>query len=108
MTIMQRILTIITVMLGTMLTRFLLFLVFPEGKTPPRYIQRLGTVLPHAVIGLLVVYCLKDAVFTPLHGLPEGIAILSVAVIHKWKKNMLLSIGVGTILYMILVQTCFH
>jgi hypothetical protein len=49
MTIMQRILTITTVMLGTMLTRFLPFLVFPEGKIPPSYIQRLGTVLPHAV-----------------------------------------------------------
>lgn len=108
MTITQRILTIMVVMLGTMLTRFLPFLVFPEGKTPPRYIRHLGTVLPYAVIGLLVVYCLKDAVFTSLHGLPEGIAILFVAAIHKWKKNMLLSIGAGTALYMVLVKTCFY
>ena len=61
MTITQQILTIIVVVLGTMLTRFLPFLIFPEGKTPPSYITYLGTVLPYAVIGLLVVYCLKDS-----------------------------------------------
>ncbi len=108
MTTTQEILTIAVVVLGTMLTRFLPFLIFPEGKTPPAYITYLGTVLPYAVIGLLVVYCLKDAVFTSFHGLPELIAIGFIIVIHKWKKNTLLSIGTGTILYMLLVQTCFR
>ena len=104
MTTIQSILTIAVVVLGTMLTRFLPFLIFPEGKKPPAYITYLGTVLPCAVIGLLVVYCLKDAVFTQLHGLPEGIAMVFILILHKWKKNTLLSIGLGTVLYMILVQ----
>ncbi len=105
MTTIQNILTIAAVVLGTMLTRFLPFLIFPEGKKPPAFITYLGTVLPYAVIGLLVVYCLKDVVFTRLHGLPEGIAMLFILILHKWKKNTLLSIGTGTVLYMILVQT---
>lgn len=107
MTTMQSLLTIIAVILGTMTTRFLPFLIFPEGKTPPPYIIYLGTVLPYAVIGLLVVYCLKDAFNGGYFALPEIIAILFIVVIHKWKKNTLLSIGAGTILYIILVQTFF-
>ena len=106
MTTTQSIITILVVVLGTMLTRFLPFLIFSEKKTPPPIITYLGTVLPYAVIGLLVVYCLKDAVFTSFHGLPELISISFIVVLHKWKKNTLLSIGVGTVLYMVLVQTC--
>ena len=60
---------------------------------------------PSAVIGLLVVFCLKDAVFTSWHGLPELLGILAVALLHRWKKNILLSIAGGTIFYMVLVQT---
>lgn len=60
MTITQQIITVAVVVLGTMTTRFLPFLIFPEGKEPPAVITYLGTVLPYAVIGLLVVYCLKD------------------------------------------------
>ncbi len=75
MTIPQQILTIVAVVLGTMTTRFLPFLFFPEGKEPPAFVRYLGAVLPSAVIGLLVVFCLKDAVFTGWHGLPEAIAI---------------------------------
>ena len=108
MTLTQRLVTIALCALATMLTRFLPFLLFPEGKTPPPFITRLGGLLPYAVIGLLVVYCLKDAVFTSLHGLPEAIAILFIFVLHKWKHNTLLSIGGGTVLYMVLVQTVFR
>lgn len=107
MTVTQSIITIAAVVLGTVLTRFLPFLIFPEGRTPPAVITYLGTVLPYAVIGLLVVYCLKDAVFTPLHGLPEMLSIVFIVLLHKWKKNTLLSIGAGTVLYMFLVQRCF-
>lgn len=107
MTTIQHIITILAVMAGTMLTRFLPFLIFPEGKNPPRYITWLGTVLPHAVIGLLVVYCLKDAVFSAYRGLPELIAIVFLFVLHKWKRNTLLSIAGGTVLYMVLVQNFF-
>ena len=102
MTVAQSILTIAAVVLATMLTRFLPFLIFPEGRTPPAAITYLSTVLPYAVIGLLVVYCL-----TSWHGLPELIAILFTALVHKWRNNTLLSIAGGTILYMILVQNVF-
>ena len=108
MTVLQSAVTIAVVVCGTMLTRFLPFLLFPEGRTPPKYIVYLGRVLPYAVTGLLVVYCLKDAVFADFHALPELIAIICVAALQKWKKNMLLSMGVGTCLYMVLIQTVFR
>ncbi len=107
MTTTESIITIAVVVLETMLTRFLPFLVFPEGAKPPKYVTYLGTVLPSAVVGLLVVYCMKDAVFTSWHGLPEIIAGAVVVLIHKWRHNMLLSMACGTILYMVLVQTVF-
>lgn len=107
MTLLEHIATIAAVVAGTMCTRFLAFVIFPDGKKPPRFITYLGSVLPYAVIGLLVVYCLKDAVFSTLHGLPEAIAILCTVLLHKWKKNTLLSIAAGTVIYMLLVQQVF-
>lgn len=107
MTLWQQVLTIAAVVLGTMTTRFLPFLLFPEGKQPPPFVRYLGTVLPAAVMGLLVIFCLKDAVFTSWHGLPEILAILVVVLLHRWKKNIFLSIAGGTVLYMILVQQVF-
>ena len=108
MTILQQVLTVAAVVLGTMTTRFLPFLLFPEGKQPPAFIRYLGTVLPSAVIGLLVVFCLKDAVFTSWHGLPELLALAVTGVIHGWKRNSLLSIGSGTLFYMVLIQQIFR
>lgn len=108
MTTLQKIFTIFAVIAGTMLTRFLPFILFPEGKKPPKYISWLGTVLPYGVLGFLVVYSLKDAPFSPFHGLPELIAIVFIVLLHKWRKNTLLSIAGGTILYMYLVQTWFR
>ena len=88
-----------------MMTRFLPFLLFPADKPTPKYVQYLGKVLPAAVFGLLVIYCLKDVnIFTGSHGIPELIAIGVVVLLHLWKKQMLLSIGGGTICYMLLVQ----
>ncbi len=87
-----------------MLTRFLPFLIFPEGRKPPKYITYLGTVLPCAVIALLVVYCLRDVVFTDWHGLPEFLAIAFIVFLHRWRKNTLLSIAGGTVFYMLLVH----
>ena len=107
MTLWQQVLTIAAVVLGTMTTRFLPFLLFPEGKQPPPFVRYLGTVLPAAVMGLLVIFCLKDAVFTAWHGLPEILAILAVVLLHRWKKNIFLSIAGGTILYMVRVQQVF-
>ena len=96
------------VVLGTMMTRFLPFLLFPADKPTPKYVQYLGKVLPAAVFGLLVIYCLKDVnIFTGSHGIPELIAIGVVVLLHLWKKQMLLSIAGGTICYMLLVQLVF-
>ena len=107
MSVTEQIITIAMVVLGTMLTRFLPFVFFPEGKKPPRIVQYLGEVLPFASVGLLVVYCLKDAVFTAWHGLPELCAMALVAGLQAWKRNMLLSMALGTLFYMILVQFVF-
>ena len=107
MTIAQQIITIVAVVLGTMATRFLPFLIFPEGKNPPEVVRYLGTVLPYAVISLLVVYCLKGVPESGSYGIPEAIAIVFIIFLHKWKKNTLLSIAGGTILYMALVQLVF-
>lgn len=105
MTLVQRIITVAAVVLGTLLTRFLPFLIFPDGKPTPKYIQYLGKVLPAAVFGLLVVYCLKDVdILAGSHGLPELIAVIVVIGLHLWKRQMLLSIAGGTVCYMLLVQ----
>lgn len=108
MTVAQRLVIIGMVILGTVLTRFLPFLLFPAGKPTPKYIQYLGTVLPSAVFGLLVVYCLRNvSLFTGSHGLPEAISIAAVIGLHVWKRQMLLSIAGGTVCYMLLVQLVF-
>lgn len=108
MTITQQIITVAMVVLATMLTRFLPFVLFPEGRPTPKYIQYLGKVLPSAVFGLLIIYCLKNvSIFTGSHGIPEFLSILAVVFLHLWKRQMLLSIAGGTILYMVLVQLVF-
>lgn len=108
MTLTQQLITIGMVVLGTMLTRFLPFLIFPAGKPTPKYVRYLGRVLPSAVFGLLVVYCLKNvSLFTGSHGLPELISIAVVVGLHVWKRQMLLSIAGGTVCYMLLVQLVF-
>ena len=91
--------------LVTACTRFLPFLVFGASKEPPAFITYLGKVLPCAVMGMLVVYCMKDvSVLTAPYGIPEIISCVVVAVLHIWKRNSLLSIGCGTAFYMILLQ----
>lgn len=108
MTLTQQIITILAVVLGTMTTRFLPFLLFPAGKPTPEYIKYLGKVLPAAVFGLLVVYSLKNVnILTGSHGIPELLSIVLVILLHYWKRQMLLSIAGGTICYMLLVQLVF-
>lgn len=108
MTTAESIITIAAVIAGTAATRFLPFLLFPSGKTPPEFIRYLGTVLPYAVMGLLVVYSLKDiSLSSGSHGLPELIAVAAIVLLHLRLRNTLLSIGAGTVLYMILVQFVF-
>lgn len=95
---------LITVMaVVTILLRFLPFLVFRK-ETPP-YIAYLGRVLPPAIIGMLVIYCLKDV--TPLaqpYGIPELLAVACVVAVQAWRRNSLISILTGTVFYMVLVR----
>lgn len=108
MTLTEQIITILVVVLGTMATRFLPFIVFPSGKPTPKYVQFLGKFLPLAVFGMLIVYCLKNVdIFAGSHGIPELISIIVVVALHLWKKQMLLSIAGGTVCYMLLVQFVF-
>ena len=104
----QTIVMILAVAAGTQLTRWLPFWLFPENKEPPPVVAYLGRVRPAAVMGLLVVYCLKHVTWTASrHGVPELLAILAVVLLHRWKGNVLLSIAGGTALYMALVQLVF-
>ena len=108
LTPVQTLIMIFAVALGTMITRFTPFLLFPDSKKPPKVVTYLGKLLPPAVMGLLVVYCLRNvSVVRSPHGLPELIAIAVIVILHKWKGNVLLSIGAGTVLYMVLVQAVF-
>ncbi len=96
------------VSLGTIFTRVLPFILFPENKKIPRYIKYLSDVLPYTIIGMLVIYCLKDISFNVRpYALPEIISIAVIAVLHLWKRNTLLSIGIGSVLYIVLIQYVF-
>ena len=77
------------------------------SASAPEFVRFLGRVLPNAVIGLLVIYSLKDSIGGVNHCIPELIALAFIFILHKWKKNTLLSIAGGTILYMFLVQIVF-
>ena len=92
----------------TILLRFLPFWIFGENRSTPPLIAYLGKVLPFAIMGMLVVYCLKDVSFTSApYGIPELLCCALVAVLHVWKRSTLLSIGTGTVCYMLLVQFLF-
>ena len=99
---------ILAVAAGTQLTRWLPFWLFPEKRRPPPVVTYLGKVLPAAMMGLLVVYCLKGVSWTAApHGAPELIAVAVTAALHWWRGNVLLSIAGGTAVYMALVQIVF-
>ena len=92
----------------TALLRFLPFLIFGGSWQMPESIRYLSGVLPYAVMGMLVVYCLRNVnLFSGSHGIPELLACLAVVVLHIWKRNTLLSIAVGTVFYMVMVQTIY-
>ena len=87
----------------TVLLRFLPFIAF--GKNRPDFVMYLGRVLPPAVMAMLAVYCLRGVnLLAGNHGLPEGIACLAVIILHVWKRNTLLSILAGTLIYMFMIQ----
>jgi len=108
MTDTHAILTIAVCAVVTAALRFAPFAIFGENRKTPEVIAYLGRVLPYAIMGMLVVYCLKDMSFVSApFGIPEIIGCAVVAGLHVWKRNTLLSIGVGTVVYMIMVQFVF-
>lgn len=102
------ILIIAVVALANIITRAFPFVLFGGKKKIPNVVAYLGKYLPPAIIATLVIYCVKDAeILSGTHGIPELLGIITVAGLHLWKKNILISIGAGTVLYMLLVQLVF-
>ncbi|HIZ76777.1 MAG TPA: AzlD domain-containing protein [Firmicutes bacterium] len=103
----EMLLVVLAIAATVFFTRAVPFVLF-GGRTTPPYFIYLGKVLPFAIIALLIVYCLqKTTVLSYPYGLPEAIAVLAVVLVHLWKRNNLLSIAGGTVLYMVLVQCVF-
>ena len=109
----QMFITILMAVCGTLVTRFLPFILFPEGREVPDYVRYLGRVLGAAVFGILVVYCFRNTDVTTsfalggTHGIPELIALSITVAAYCWKRKMVLSMAAGTIVYMVLVQMVF-
>ena len=105
MTQIQQIITVTLVVAATVTTRFLPYILFPEGKKVPSIIAYLGKVLGPAVFGLLVIYCFRNiSISGGQHGIPELIATIAIYFLYHWKENMILPIAGGTILYMVLLH----
>lgn len=101
-------LLIAVVAIVTLLLRMFPFIIFGGKRKTPEIITYLGKVLPYAIMGMLVVYCLKNISITSFpFGIPEVIASSVVVLLHLWKRNTLISVGGGTVLYMILIQYVF-
>ena len=99
---------ITVISLVTIALRFLPFLIFSGKRQTPAYVSYLGKVLPFAIMGMLVIYCLRNISFTAMpFGIPELLGCAVVALLHLWKRNTLLSIAGGTVFYMLLVQMIF-
>lgn len=108
MTLTQQLVTIALCVLATLITRFLPFLVFSNKRPTPAFVRYLGNVLPGAIFGMLIVYCLKDVqLLSGSHGLPEALALGTTVLLHLWKKNLLLSMAVGTLCYMTMIHFVF-
>ena len=108
LTNMQALGIVLAVTLGTVITRFLPFALFPDSRPVPKIVEYLGRTLPAAMMGLLVVYCLRNVdIAAAPHGLPELISIALVTALHLWKRQTLLSIAAGTVCYMLLIQFVF-
>lgn len=108
LTSIETLLIILAVALGTIITRFTPFILFPESKELPPIITFLGKTFPPAMMGLLVVYSLKNvSILVSPYGIPEAISLVIITILHLWKRNVLLSIGVGTLVHMFLIQVVF-
>ena len=104
----ESLIVIFVIAFTTFLTRVIPFILFPDNKKTPAYIIYLGNVLPYAIMGMLVIYCLKGVSVSIFpFGIPELISVIFVVAIQLWKRNTLLSISSGTILYIIFGQFIF-
>lgn len=104
----QSLFIVIAAAITTAAVRYLPFILFDHGKQPPKWINYLGDVLPPALMSVLIIYCLRNVnLFAGSHGIPELLCIGIAVILHIWRGNVLLSICVSTVLYMILVQTVF-
>ena len=102
---LQRWITLLALASGTILTRFIPFWFFPDHKPLPRWLTRLGNQLPYASLGMLLIYALKDVnVFDSPYGLNEGLTLILLTILHKFQKNMLISIFTGLVFYLVLVN----
>ena len=105
---LHSVLLVVVISVVTMLLRFLPLWVFGNGQQTPGLIQYLGKVLPYAIMGMLVVFCLKGvSLVNAPFGLPELLACAVVIGLHVWKRNTAVSIVGGTVVYMVLVQVVF-
>ena len=108
MTNKEILITALMIVIGTAFLRFLPFLIINKSLSENKYIQFLGKILPYSMIALLVVYCLKDINIIKFpYALPQLISIAVIIILHIIKRNVLISIGVGTALYIFLVQVVF-
>lgn len=108
LTTLEVLVVLFALVFGTLLTRLLAFVLFPENRRQPQVISFLSLTIPAAMMGLLVVFCLKSTtVLSYPYGLPELISVALIVALHLWRRNVLLSIAVGTLMYMFLVQAVF-
>lgn len=108
MTEKELLMTALIIAVATLIIRFLPFIIIRNSIAERRYIKFLGDMMPYSMIALLVIYCLKDVNLIKYpYGIPELISIAIIIVLHIFKRNVLISIGVGTVIYMFLVQAIF-
>lgn len=108
MTDKELLITALIIAAATLIIRFLPFIIIRKSIAERRYIKFLGNMMPYSMIALLVIYCLKDINLIKYpYGIPESISIAIIIVLHILKRNVLISIGAGTIIYMFLVQIIF-
>lgn len=108
MTEKELLITALIIAVATLIIRFLPFIIIRNSIAERRYIKFLGDMMPYSMIALLVIYCLKDVNLIKYpYGIPELISIAIIIVLHIFKRNVLISIGAGTIIYMFLVQAIF-
>lgn len=105
MTSMQAFVTVLIAAVVTMATRAIPFLLFPAGKKAPAFVTWLSGQLPRAVMAMLMIYCLKDMTFSSTVGwIPALAGVVVTALLHLWKRQMMISIAGGTALYMVLIR----